>query len=146
MGLTKVIDRTNTDKTDSYWPGFHSEIICSAGECESQELFYVDATADPGATTELHAHDTEIAFFVSRGTVLAVLVSEDGQESEGHLCPRGTSGYISPGEGFLLSNIGDEEAELLMAHYGANSKETAKGRVMDVPEQARKILAEHGVK
>lgn len=142
MGLTKVIDRSQTDKSDSYWPGFLSEIIASEQECQSQDLFYVDATIQPGVTTELHSHTTEIGFFVARGTLLLLLVSDDGTESEAYVSPKGTSGYISPGEGFLVVNIGDDEGELLMAHQGANSKETAKGQPLEVPDHARKLIVE----
>ncbi|MBX7444620.1 MULTISPECIES: cupin domain-containing protein [unclassified Arthrobacter] len=140
MGLTKVIDRKNTVKTDDYWPGFRSEIIASAEECQSQDLFYVDATIEPGTETELQVHDTEIALFVARGTVLLVLVSEDGAESESYVCTKGASGYVSPGEAFLARNIGQDEAEILMAHQGANTQETAKGRKVAVPAHAQEKI------
>lgn len=140
MGLTKVIDREHTVKSAEYWPGFLSEVIASADECESKDLFYVDATLAPGAETELQIHETEIALFVSRGTVLVVLVSEEDGESEAYVCERGTSGYVAPGEGFYARNIGDDEVEILMAHQGANSIQTAKGRAIEVPEHAVKLI------
>jgi uncharacterized RmlC-like cupin family protein len=147
MGVTGVVDREKTVKDRTVEHGMEVEIIASAEQCGSENLFYGIGVLEPGAHTGLHVHDgIEIAWFMLEGDTFCVMGSLEEGDYAIEQCHRNSAGYVAPGELHLQVNRSDTEpAVILMAYVGTNSAAGAKGRFVDMPEPLRELLASNGV-
>lgn len=147
MGVTGVVDRDNTVKDRNVEQGMEVEIIASAEQCGSEDLFYGIGILDPGAHTGLHVHDgIEIAWFMLEGDTYCVMGSIDDSDYAVEECHRNSAGYVAPGELHLQVNRSDtERAVILMAYVGTNSASGARGRDLEMPDALRDLLASRGI-
>ena len=142
MGVTGVVDRTETVKDRSVERGMECEIIASEQQCGSKILFYVIGVLEPGEHTGVHVHDDiEIAWFMLEGSTFCVMGSFEDDEFAVEECSANSAGYVAPGELHLQVNRSDSErAVILMAYVGTNTAEGARGREMEIPAALQKIL------
>jgi uncharacterized RmlC-like cupin family protein len=147
MGVTGVVDRTNTVRDRTVERGMEVEIIASAEQCGSEILFYGIGVLDPGAHTGLHVHDDiEIAWFMLEGDTYCVMGALDEGDYAIEECHKNSAGYVAPGELHLQVNKSTSEpAVILMAYVGTNSAVGARGRFVDMPEKLRGLLDAHGI-
>jgi uncharacterized RmlC-like cupin family protein len=147
MGVTGVIDRDKTVKDRMVEHGMEVEIIASAEECGSENLFYGIGVLEPGAHTRLHVHDgIEIAWFMLGGETYCVMGSLEEDDYAVEKCHRNSAGYVAPGELHLQVNRSDTDpAVILMAYVGTNTAEGARGREVEMPERLKSMLDEQGI-
>ncbi|MGH8914729.1 MAG: hypothetical protein ACRDZM_09480 [Acidimicrobiia bacterium] len=147
MGVTGVIDRDKTVKDRTVEQGMEVEIIASAAQCGSENLFYGIGVLDPGAHTGLHVHDgIEIAWFMLAGETYCVMGSLEDGDYGIEECHRNSAGYVASGEIHLQVNRSDTEpAVILMAYVGTNTAPGAQGRLVEMPEVLQGLLEAKGI-